>query len=140
MSDPVNSLRFDVKIDGLDLGSFMAIDGLTAEYEVKTYEEGGENGFVHQLPGRVKYGNVKLTRPVDMASKGLAMWFSALTRGLGLNRATATILAYNDNRDLVAQWTLMGVYPVRYTGPSFSVDGGKVATETIELAHTGFLG
>jgi phage tail-like protein len=140
MSDPVNALRFDVKIDGLELGSFTALDGLSAEYEVKTYEEGGENGYVHQLPGRVKYGNVKLTRPVDHTSKGLAAWFSALAKGLGVNRATATVLAYNDNQELVAQWTLMGVYPVRYTGPSFSVDNAKVATETIELAHTGFLG
>ena len=36
-------------------------------------------------------------------------------------------------------WTLTGVIPVRWTGPSLSVDSPKVATETLELAHHGFL-
>ena len=39
----------------------------------------------------------------------------------------------------VHTWTLMGVVPVRWTGPSMSVDSAKVATETLELAHHGFL-
>ena len=84
--------------------------------------------------------DMKLHRADGIGKSRLAAWFSALAKGLGVNRATATVLAYNDNQELVAQWTLMGVYPVRYTGPSFSVDNAKVATETIELAHTGFLG
>jgi phage tail-like protein len=139
VSDPVNTMRFDVRIDGLDLGSFTALDGLNAEYEVKTYEEGGENGFVHQLPGRVKYTNIKLTRPVDLTSKALAAWFSSMVRGLPTRKSTAVVIAFNDNQEPIAQWALMGVHPVKYTGPSFSVDGARVATESIELAHEGFL-
>ena len=139
MTEPANSLRFDVRIDGMTIGPFTGIDGLAAEYEVKAYEEGGQNGFVHQLPGRLKYTNVKLTRPVDNCSKDLAAWFSTLQRGQGTKRHTAAVVAFNDNREVVAEWNLAGVYPVRYSGPSFSSDSSKVATETLELAHTGFL-
>ena len=137
--EPANSLRFDVKIDGVTIGSFTGIDGLSAEYEVKSYEEGGENGYVHQLPGRLKYNHIKLTRPVDRSSKDLTAWFSKLGRGQGTKRQTATVIAFNDNREVVAEWNLAGVYPVRYTGPSFSTESSKVAIETLELAHNGFL-
>lgn len=140
MSDPATSLRFDVRIDGVELGSFTSLDGLTAEYEVRTYQEGGENGFVHQLPGRLKFGNIKLTRPVDLQSKGLGTWFGMLAKGVGTRRHTATVIAFNGNSDAVAEWTFVGVWPVRYAGPSLSADASKVATETFEFAHSGLLG
>jgi len=139
MPDPANSLRFDVRIDGVELGSFVSVDGLGAEYEVTTYQEGGENSYVHQLAGRLKYTNLKLTRAVDQQSSAIATWFSTLRRGQGLRRQTATVVALNDNQEKVAEWTVAGVWPVRYTGPSLSADSGKVATETLELAHNGFL-
>ena len=40
----------------------------------------------------------------------------------------------------VAEWVLMGVFPVRWTGPSLDVNGNQMAIETLELAHNGFLG
>ncbi len=140
MPDPANSLRFNVVVDGLELGSFTALDGLTAEYEVMPYSEGGENSFIHQLPGRLKYGNVKLTRPVDLQSKALGAWFGLLAKGVGGQRHTATVVAFNDNSEPVAEWTFMGVWPVRYAGPGLSTESGKVATETFEFAHSGLLG
>jgi phage tail-like protein len=139
MTDPGNALRFDFRLDGVEVASFTSVDGLAAEYVVKTYEEGGENGYIHQLPGRMKYTNVKLTRPVDKGSKALAAWFSELGKAQTLSRRTATVIAYNDNREVVAEWSLKDVYPVRYTGPGFSAENGKVITETLELAHNGFL-
>jgi len=140
MPDPANTLRFNVVLDGLDIGSFTALDGLSAEYEVKQYSEGGENGFIHQLPGRLKYGNIKLTRPVDLRSKALGVWFGLLAKGVGSRRHTATVVAFNDNSEPVAEWTFMDVWPVRYSGPSLSTESGKVATETFEFAHNGLLG
>jgi phage tail-like protein len=140
VSNPANTLRFNVVIDGQDLGSFTSLDGLTAEYEVRTYSEGGENGFVHQLPGRLKYGNIKVTRPVDLQSKALGTWFRLLAKGVNARRHIATVVAFNDNSDPVAEWTFLDVWPVRYAGPSFSTDSAKVAVETFEFAHNGLLG
>jgi phage tail-like protein len=139
MPEPANTIRFNVVIDGQDLGSFTTLDGLTAEYEVHSYHEGGENGFVHQLPGRLKYGNIKLTRPVDLKSKGLGIWFRLMSKGIGTRRHTATVVAFNDNSEPVAEWTFMDIWPVRYQGPSFNTEGAKVATEVFEFAHNGLL-
>ena len=43
------------------------------------------------------------------------------------------------DRKVVATWGLVGVIPVRWTGPSLNLDTPKVATETLEIAHHGFL-
>ena len=69
VTDPAIGLRFEVTVDGIDIGSFTGCEGLGAEYEVFEYQEGGENGYVHRIPGRLKYTPVKLTRPLDTRSR-----------------------------------------------------------------------
>lgn len=136
-NDPAVSVCFTVKIDGQDLGSFMSCEGLSFEVEVEQREEGGNNDFVHQLPGRLKYSNVKFTRPVNADSEKLARWFASLTHPI--KRTQAEICAMSAKEEVVAQWSLTGVIPVKWSGPSMSLDGAKVATETLEIAHHGFL-
>lgn len=135
--DPATGLRFQVSVDHVDIGSFTACEGLGAEYEVFEYQEGGENTFVHRLPGRLKYTTVKLTRPVDGNSGALAAWFASLKTST--QRKTASITALDAAGREIASWQLDGVYPTRWTGPAFSVDGQGVAKETLELAHHGFI-
>jgi phage tail-like protein len=67
----------------------------------------------------------------------VARWFSSLSGGV--KRTTATIAAMTADGTVVAQWGLTGVVPVRWTGPSLNLESPKVATETIEIAHHGFL-
>ena len=76
MPDPGVSYLFRVMIDGVPLGNFTKISGLSANYETETVKDGGENTHVHDLPGRVTYTNVTLTRPVDYGSMGLSAWFT----------------------------------------------------------------
>jgi phage tail-like protein len=135
--DPALSVCFSVKIDDEELGSFNSCDGLGCEVVIEQREEGGNNGFVWQLPTRVKYGNVKLTRPVGKDSAKLTAWLVGFATGV--TRQTATISARGPDNEIVASWSLDGVIPVRWSGPQLSPDSPKVATETVELAHHGFL-
>ena len=54
-------------------------------------------------------------------------------------RATAQIAVLDPEGTRVAAWDLMDVFPVRWSGPNLDIDTAKVATETLELAHNGFL-
>lgn len=135
--DPAVSVCFTVSIDGESLGFFNSCDGLGCEVVLEQREEGGNNGFVWQLPTRVKYSNVKLTRPVGKDSHLLTQWLASFATTV--RRQTATIQAMTGDREVVATWNLDGVMPVRWTGPSLSPDSPKVAMETVELAHHGFL-
>jgi len=136
-ADPATGARFDVTIDDVDIGSFTSCDGLGAEFDVFDYEEGGQNGYVHRLPGRLRYTNIRLTRPVDGSSANLAAWFSSLRQSVKTH--TGSITALDPKGGVIAKWQLLGLYPARWTGPSFSAEGNGVAQETLELAHDGFL-
>lgn len=137
-SPDAQSLRFRVKIDGHgDLGNWSKCDGLSVEYDVFEYKEGGENAFVHRIPGRAKYQNLKLTRPVNKDSKKVANWMAKLK--IEVKRQTAEISALDTQGNPIATWNLEGVFPVKWNGPSLDVSANSVAMETLELAHNGFL-
>lgn len=137
MRDPAVAYMFKVKIDGEELGLWNSFEGLGMETMIETREEGGNNQFIHQLPGRLKYTNVKISRPVGTDSSRVARWLSSMATGV--KRTTASITALGpDNKEIVS-WSLDGVVPVRWTGPAFNVESPKVAIETLELAYHGFL-
>ena len=135
--DPAVTVCFAVSIDDKDLGTFNSCEGLGVEVVLEQREEGGNNGFVWQLPTRLKYPNVKLSRPLGPDTMKVARWFSSMTGGV--TRRTATIVAMTADDQVVARWGLADVVPVRWSGPSLNLDSPKVATETIEIAHHGFL-
>jgi phage tail-like protein len=138
-ADPGLGLRFKVTIDGhVELGNWQKCDGLTVEYDVHEYQEGGQNGYVHRLPGRAKYQSIKLTRLVDGSSMAVAIWLASVQARIV--RGTARIAVLDPAGSTVAEWNLIDVFPMRWTGPSLDVGGNQVATETLELAHNGFLG
>jgi phage tail-like protein len=132
------SVRFTVTIDRGSLGSWTKCEGLGVEHEVQEYQEGGLNDYVHRLPGRRKYPTIKLTRPLDEASPNVASWVSSISPGF--ERTHAEITARGPDGRRICSWNLSGVYPIKWTGPTLDVGGNQVATESLELAHNGFLG
>ncbi len=134
--DPAIELYFKVTIDGKDLGSFISCSGLSLEVKVERVEEGGNNGFVWKLPGRIEYTNIKLARPIGPDSKLLAAWIAGMSAHF--TRTTARITALTPTGAELVSWTLADVIPVKWDGPSFNAESGKVAQETLELAHHGF--
>ena len=82
---------FSVQVDKDDLGSFNSCEGLGCEFVIEQREEGGNNGMVWQLPTRIKYPNVKLTRPVTRDSQKITKWIAGMASGV--KRRTAVIEA-----------------------------------------------
>lgn len=134
--EPALALRFSVTIGSYTIERFTQVDGLTAEWEVEEFREGGQGGFVHRLPKGLKHTNVRMIRPIDRDSAQIAAWFTRTSQRL--ERHEATIAAYDGNRREVARWELAGAWPLKYTGPSLLSTAALAATETLEIAHTGF--
>jgi phage tail-like protein len=128
---------FAVELDEKSIGVFSTCEGLGLEVVMEQREEGGNNTMVWQLPTRMKYTNIKLSRPIGKDSHKLTNW---ITKALqGIKPTTAVISAMSADGEEVAKWSLDGVVPVRWTGPSLNLDSPKVFTETLEIAHHGFL-
>ncbi len=140
MSERVNyglSLSFKVTLDDqTDLGSWTKCEGLTVEYDVQEVKEGGNNDHIHRLPGRAKYQNLKLTRPIDKDTQKVAAWLASVASDP--KRSTAEIAVLDGGGSTVASWRLQGIYPVRWTGPTLDTGTNAVALEVLELVHNGF--
>ena len=136
VSDPAVAVSFSVIVDGQDLGAFTECGGLGFEVTIEEREEGGNHHFVHQLPGRLKYTHVTLTRAVNRDTAKVARWVASMANEP--RRTAAQIVAMTHDMEAVVRWGLTGVIPVKWTGPQFTADSPKVATETLELAHHGF--
>ncbi len=135
--DPAVSVCFVVTIDNMSLGAFNSCDGLGCEVVMEQREEGGNNGYVWQLPTRIKFSTIKLGRPVTADTAKVAAWFASVATGV--KGKTGQIKAMTADGTVIAQWGLLGVLPVRWTGPSLNAESPKVAMETIEIAHHGFV-
>jgi phage tail-like protein len=134
--DPGSTIYFDLTIDGQGLGRFNTCDGLSASVEIYQHQEGGNNGFVWQLPSRVTFSNITLTRPVTPETVKIGIWITSITTGV--TRPTAQIAAKRADGSIVARWGLIEVLPVTWNGPSFNPATPAVATETLVIAHHGF--
>jgi phage tail-like protein len=134
--DPGSTIFFTLTIDGQSLGAFNGCEGLASTVEVEQYREGGNNGFVWQLPTRVTFSTIRLTRPLTPETSKVAAWISSVTTGV--TRPTAQISALRADGSQVARWGLIDVLPVSWQGPSLDPANPGVATEVLEIAHHGF--
>jgi phage tail-like protein len=132
------SVNFLVQIDTVVLGHFNSCEGLGVEVVYEQREEGGNNTMVWNLPTRLKYSNVRLSRPLTQLSLLTLDYFNSYARET--KRQTAVIAAFAPDVPLpIAMWGLNGVLPVKWTGPKLGAMENTVSTETLELAHEGFI-
>ncbi|MEV6394499.1 phage tail protein [Streptomyces sp. NPDC051907] len=136
--DPGSTIFFTLTIDGASLGRFNGCEGLSSTVEIEQHQEGGNNGFVWQLPSRVTFSTIRLTRPLTADTAKVAAWISSVTTGV--TRPTAQIAALRADGSEVARWGLIDVLPVSWQGPSLDPASPQVATEVLEITHHGFTG
>ncbi|MFB7122224.1 phage tail protein [Kitasatospora xanthocidica] len=137
MTDTIfaTSVFFSLTIGGNDLGEFTTCSGLGAQVEIEQYAEGGNNGFAWQLPGRITWTNITLTRAVTADTTKIARWLSEIVRKV--EPKDGEIVALRPDLSRIVGWQVLGIVPVRWEGPSFDPANSQAAMETLEIAHAG---
>jgi len=139
----VHSATFLVEVDGVEIGRFMDVSGLEVEVEVIPLVEGGENNFVHKLPGRMTWVNLVLKRGITQ-NDSLLEWLNKSSgegfaaNGNSLRHTSAAITLVGPSGTRIRKWDFFGAFPVKWRGPNFSVGSNEMATEELEIAHHGF--
>ena len=137
--------RFHVSVDGVDLGGWARCQGLQVKFNPEPLKEGGNYQYEHILPGQIQYPNVTLARAMNAGDTAKVQawlrdrasgWTDALSSGGG---GTAQITLFDAHAKRVASWQLRNVYPAMWKGPDLDAMTMGIATETLELAHEGFL-
>jgi phage tail-like protein len=141
--DPPWAGRFVFTVDGLEIGAFTEVGGLTVSIEVEEFTEGGQNQYTHKLPGRMKWPNLVLKRGMTNADN-LFAWFAA-SSGEGFAKADNTLQHRNGAITLknaqgrpVQTWRFVDAYPVKWTGPRLAATSKDLAVEELEVCHCGF--
>jgi len=137
LPDPIGELRFLVEIKGiqnLKLGAFSDCTGLSAEWDVFEYQEGGRNEFVHKFRNRLKFPNLVLKRGVTYEN-GLLEWFFRDQDRDKRDSVLVTLLGH-DGRP-VRSWEFARAFPLKWQGPAMNAKSTNVAIETLEIGHEG---
>jgi phage tail-like protein len=127
--------RFYVMFDESVQGVFTEVSGLQIETDVMEYQEGGNNSFVHRLPGFTKFSNITLKRGMTK-SGDFFKWCTSIANGQ-LIRRNVSIIVYDTAGEELIHWDFHNAYPVKWIGPQFRAADSTAAIETLELAHEG---
>jgi phage tail-like protein len=133
--ESISNCRFYVFIDDKEQAIFTEVSGLELQMDVFEYQEGGNNAFVHQLPGRTKVGRLTLKRGMT-CSNDFLLWQLQIASG-DMQRRNVSVAAFDVSGEEVVRWNFDRAYPVKWSGPAFDASGSGVAVETLELAHDG---
>lgn len=135
------SMRFTVNLDeqAVNLGSWSKVTGLDVTWDLVEYHAGdGPKNERWYFPGRTKYSVVKLERAVEAdGTKAVQEW---LAKNSFQHSVTSGKIELQDAMGAVVfAWTLRHVLPVKWSVTPFDSSANKVALETLEIAHMGFL-
>ena len=130
----VSNHHFKVNVSGLEIGTFRECHGLSMEFDVFEWAEGGNNEFIHHLPGRMRYPYLTLTSGLtdDLA---MQQWFWKTRDKAELMEVTVELQTQDGTT--TRAWTFADAFPVRWTGPGVAADATGLSTESLEIAHSG---
>src|SRR3954447_1272208 len=85
-------MRFEVIVDGIDLGAWASCDGLKVDFGLKEIKVGGNNEYKVYLPDRVNYPHLVLKRAMTASDSGKVMdWLRSMVDATEGGTATITL-------------------------------------------------
>ncbi len=132
------TMRFVVTIDGVDLASWSKAGGLEVSWDYVEYRAGDAPNYTWMFPGNAKFKKVLLERGADKESSAKVRdWLN--NTSFKHAPKSGKIELQDAHLETVCEWSLVNVLPVSWKIVPFDADGNKVAIESLELAHGGFL-
>lgn len=113
---------------------FQEVTGLTTEVNLETYNEGGENRFVHRLPGRTKYADLVLKRGMTLAS-GVAAWCLDAVENFNYQPTNLLVSLLNEQHLPVSSWYVVNAIPIKYEISGLNAEQSQLVIESLTLRY-----
>ncbi|ALG11448.1 phage tail protein [Kibdelosporangium phytohabitans] len=142
-TDPPFAGQFVFKVDGLTIGTFLEVSGLSVQIDTEELVEGGQNQFTHKLPKQMKWPNLVLKRGIT-ESNTLFDWFAKCSgeglesAGNKIERRHGSVELKDSTGNVVRSWDFTEAFPVKWSGPKLAATSKDLATEELEVCHCGF--
>jgi len=116
---------------------FQMVSGLTVEYDMEEYKEGGENRFTHKLPVRTKYSDLVLKRGMLTESEVIDWFFRAL-RDREFQPTDLNIVLMNEKSEPLRTWKIAHAIPKKWQVSDLNASENSLVIETMELSYRYF--
>ena len=130
--DPYRSFNFRVEIDGIAVGSFSEVSGLSSDGDIVEYRNGDDVPLhVRKLTGLRKFSNITLKRGYT-PNRELWNWRRNIVNGVADRRDGSVVLMDEERKD-VLRWNFTAGWIHKIDGPTFNAKGNEVGLETVEI-------
>ena len=116
---------------------FQTVSGLSVEYDMEEYKEGGENRFVHKLPVRTKYADLVLKRGM-LTDSEVIRWFLNAFRDREIKPAEVSIILMNEKGEPLRTWNVVNAIPRKWVVSDLNASENSVVIETMEFSYRYF--
>jgi phage tail-like protein len=113
---------------------FQEVTGLSVNVNLDTYPEGGENRFVHRLPGRNTYTDLVLKRGWTLVS-GITAWCLDSIENFNYQPTNMLISLLDDNHLPVSSWYVTNAIPIKYELSGLNAEQSQIVIESITLRY-----
>ncbi|HTA26592.1 MAG TPA: phage tail protein [Bacteroidia bacterium] len=113
---------------------FQEVSGLSVNVDLETYKEGGENRFVHRLPGRTQYSDLVLKRGFTLVS-GVTAWCIDAVENYNYNPCNLIVSLLDSNHLPVSSWYVVNAIPIKYDISSFNAEQSQIVIESLTLRY-----
>jgi len=133
---------FHFRVEFVNIGNgndirFQSVSGLSVEYDMESFKEGGENRFEHKLPVRTKYPDLSLKRGMLSDSK-VVEWCLDAFRNRVFKPAQVNVSLLNGDHEALRTWQVMRAWPKKWSVSDFNAGENSLVVESLELAYSHF--
>ncbi len=133
--DVLTSHIYQVEIDGINLGQFQEVSGISIERQVIEHRAtlpGGQE-VIRKLPGPTKFGDITLSRGMTDDS-ALYDWIQEVVEGkVDSARRNGSVVEYDTQYSEVSRWNFTNAWPSKWEAPSHKANATEVAVEKLTL-------
>lgn len=132
-TDPLTNFNFLVEIEGLAVGGFAEVSGLTSTTETVEYREGGENTTVRKLPGKTSYSDIVLRKGSTGGDNTLYTWHKEVIDGT-IDRKSGSVIVLDRAGNEALRYNFFDAWPTEFSPSDFNATSSEVANESVTLA------
>ena len=116
---------------------FQTVSGLSVEYDIEEYKEGGENRFIHKLPVRTKYADMVLKRGM-LTDSEVMQWFFNAFRNREFVPTDINVILMNEKSEALRTWKVAHAIPKKWLVSDLNANDNAIVIETLELSYRYF--
>lgn len=129
-------VEFSISKDKNDV-RFQSVAGLSVEYDVEEFKEGGENRFTHKLPVRTKYADLVLKRGM-LTDSAVTNWCLAAFRDRAFQPADLSVILMNEKGEPLRTWNIVHAIPKKWLVSDLNANENAIVIETLEFIYQYF--